>query len=215
MPTYYSAQRGISILTCHQNTAHEVKTIKDYEEARRAMVHTVQLNDVRHCQKTPPSPLPHNYFELCLIVNTFCALVWILFRDKCDYYKGLLKVCDTLDQQEVHIIRTLSRPTCAAGLREQSLATDAPFSTWCWLRHNFAGVNISYGQHPSSTKLWMMSTLPKQLTALSIWHNALSHHKWAGDGRQQWRREKLWRGEQSGGEQRINQGTTTPGKEQL
>jgi hypothetical protein len=68
------------------------------------LAHTAQFYDVWRCQKTPPSPLPDNYFKLCLSVNTFCALVWTLFRDKCDYYKGLLKVCNTLDQQEVHII---------------------------------------------------------------------------------------------------------------
>ena len=39
-----------------------------------------------------------------LSVNTFCALVWTLFGDNCDYYKGLFEVCETLDLQEVHII---------------------------------------------------------------------------------------------------------------
>ncbi len=29
----------------------------------------------------------------------------MLFGKECDYYKGLLKVAETLDQQEVHIIR--------------------------------------------------------------------------------------------------------------
>ncbi len=29
----------------------------------------------------------------------------MLFRDECDYYKGLMEVRDTLDQQAVHIIR--------------------------------------------------------------------------------------------------------------
>ena len=53
----------------------------------------------------PPSPPPDNYFELRLSVNTFCALIWTLFGDKCDYCKGLLEVAETLDQQEVHIIR--------------------------------------------------------------------------------------------------------------
>jgi hypothetical protein len=33
MPTYSLAQWGISILTCHPKTAHEVETIKDFEEA--------------------------------------------------------------------------------------------------------------------------------------------------------------------------------------
>jgi hypothetical protein len=38
-------------------------------------------------------------------VNTFCAPVWTLFGEECNYYKGLLEVAETLDQQEVHIIR--------------------------------------------------------------------------------------------------------------
>ncbi len=32
MPTYFLAQWGISILTCHPKSAHEVETIKDYKE---------------------------------------------------------------------------------------------------------------------------------------------------------------------------------------
>jgi hypothetical protein len=84
-PTFSSAQRGISILTCRPKSAHEVKTIKEYEEARRATAHTAQFNDVCRQQKAPPSPPPDNYFELRLGVNTFCALVWALFGDECDY----------------------------------------------------------------------------------------------------------------------------------
>jgi hypothetical protein len=33
VPTYSLAQWGISILMCHPKSAHEVKTIKDFEEA--------------------------------------------------------------------------------------------------------------------------------------------------------------------------------------
>ncbi len=104
VPTYAYVQQGISILTCRPKTAQEVETIKDFEEACRATVHTAQFNEVRRCQKTPPSPPSDTYFELRLSVNTFCALVWMLFGDKCDYYKSLFKICETLDLQEVHII---------------------------------------------------------------------------------------------------------------
>jgi hypothetical protein len=105
VPTFTSAQRGISILTCRPKSAIEVETIKDFEEARRATAHTARFNEVRRRQKAPPSPPPDNYFELRLSVNTFCALIWTLFGGECDYYKGLWEVADTLDQQEVHIIR--------------------------------------------------------------------------------------------------------------
>ena len=110
VPTFSSAQRGISILTCRPKSALEVETIKDFEEARRATAHTAQFNEVRRRQKAPPSPPPDNYFELRLSVNTFCALIWTLFGDECDYYKGLLEVAETLDLQEVHIIRDAFTP---------------------------------------------------------------------------------------------------------
>jgi hypothetical protein len=93
VPAYASAQWGISILMCRPKMAHEVETIKDFEEAHGATAHTAQFNEVRRCQKTPPSPPPDFYFELRLSVNMFCALVWALFGDKCDYYKGLLEIC--------------------------------------------------------------------------------------------------------------------------
>ena len=104
VPTFSSAQRGISILTCHQKLAHKVETIKDFEEARLVTAHRAQFNEVQRRQKTPPSQPPDNYFELRLSMNTFCAPVWTLFGEECDYYKGLLEVAETLDQQEVHII---------------------------------------------------------------------------------------------------------------
>jgi hypothetical protein len=84
-----------------------VEIIKDNEEARQITAHTAQFNEVRRRQKAPPSPPPDTYFELRLSVNTFCALVWTLFGEDCDYYKGLWDVAETLDLQEVHIIRDL------------------------------------------------------------------------------------------------------------
>jgi hypothetical protein len=105
VPTFASVQRGISILMCCPKLAHKVERIKDFEEARRATTHTAQFNKVQRRQKAPPSPPPDNYFKLRLSVNTFCALIWMLFGNKCDYYKGLLEVAKTLNQQEVHIIR--------------------------------------------------------------------------------------------------------------
>jgi hypothetical protein len=46
-PTYSLAQWGVSILTCRPKTAHEVETIKDFEETRCITAHTMQFNDVR------------------------------------------------------------------------------------------------------------------------------------------------------------------------
>ena len=79
--------------------------IKDYENARRETAHTAQFNEVRRRQKTQPSPPPDTYHEMRYSINTFCALLWTLFGEECDYYKGMLEIAETLDLLEVHIIR--------------------------------------------------------------------------------------------------------------
>ena len=105
VPTYLSTQREISILTCRPKSVHKVELIKDFEESRRTTAHTAQFNEVRRRQKTQPSAPPENYHELRLSVNTFCALIWTLFGEECNYYMGMLEIVETLDLQEVHIIR--------------------------------------------------------------------------------------------------------------
>ena len=109
-PGYSSAQRGISILTCRPKSAHEVKLIKDFEEAWRATAHTVHFNKVRRRQKAQPGAPPDNYHDLCLSVNTFCTLIWTLFGEECYYYQGMLEIAETLDLQEVHVIRESFTP---------------------------------------------------------------------------------------------------------
>ena len=69
------------------------------------MAHTAQFNKVNRRQKAQPSAPPDNYHDLRLSVNTFCTLIWTLFGEECDYDKGMLEIAETLDLQEVHIIR--------------------------------------------------------------------------------------------------------------
>jgi hypothetical protein len=47
VPTFALAQWGISILTCRPKSAQEVESIKDFEEAGHATVHTAQFNKVQ------------------------------------------------------------------------------------------------------------------------------------------------------------------------
>jgi len=64
VPTFSSAQQGISILTCRPESAQEVEQIKDFEEARRATAHTAQFKEVWRKQKMQPSPPLDTYYKL-------------------------------------------------------------------------------------------------------------------------------------------------------
>jgi hypothetical protein len=124
VPTYTSAQRGVSILTCCSKMAHEVETIKDNKEACRVTAHMAQFNEVRRRQKTPPSPPPDTYFELRLSVNTFCALVWTLVGDKCNYYKGPFFMEQTInDIVNLNFNLGEAVPTYASAQRGVSILT--------------------------------------------------------------------------------------------
>jgi hypothetical protein len=132
------AQQGIFVLTCRPKTAHEVENIKATEKARWATAHTMQFNKVQHCKKTPPSPMPDNYFKLRLSVNTFCPLVWTLFGDECNYYKGL-QVCKSLDTQKVHIIRESLTPDICQQIMWAILSDGHSFFNMILVEAQFRG----------------------------------------------------------------------------
>jgi hypothetical protein len=133
------AQPGISVLTCRPKRAHEIKNIKVTEEARQAMAHTMQFNKVQHHQKKLPSPPPDNYFELRLSINTFCTLVWTLFGNKCNYYKELREVCETLNTQEAHIIRESFTPDICRCIMWAILSDSHSFFNMVLVEAQFRG----------------------------------------------------------------------------
>jgi hypothetical protein len=179
------------------------------------MAHTAQFNDVQCCQKTPPSPPPDNYIELRLSVNTFCVLVWTLFGEECNSYKGLLKVCDTLYQQEVHIIRDSFTADVCRQITWAILSNGRSFFNMVMVKAQFCR-----GEHfkwltslihkitddvrfakpidrPFYLVKWLITPANRQGTA----GNNGGGGSYGGGG-------------QSGGKQRIKQGTTPPVEEQ-
>jgi hypothetical protein len=53
------------------------------------------------------------YHDVKLNIVRFCAFLWTLFGDKCDYYKEVLKVLQVLESADVYAIRELySREVC-------------------------------------------------------------------------------------------------------
>ena len=55
-----------------------------------------------------------NYMELKLNLSIFCALLWALFGEHCDYYRELLKLLNILDTEECFTIReAYTKEVCA------------------------------------------------------------------------------------------------------
>ncbi len=82
---YDSVDRGISMLVCRSLSAAEVELQRGYEEATEQTKSTRRLKDLLK-EKNKITKPPQNYMELKLNMGTFCALLWALFGDQCDYY---------------------------------------------------------------------------------------------------------------------------------
>jgi hypothetical protein len=95
------AAKGLSILCCWAWASHETGEIKERELALNAMEQTQMFNDyVKYVKGTTRHPTS-NYWDLKLNITMFMALVWVLFSDRCDYYRNLYKIYTVMDMQEV------------------------------------------------------------------------------------------------------------------
>ena len=96
-----SADKGLSIMACQARTSAETERIRECKEALLATETTRQLDELLRLSKGSTRAPADNFWELKMNVATFMSLVWILFRSKCDYYKGLQNVYATLELREV------------------------------------------------------------------------------------------------------------------
>jgi hypothetical protein len=57
---------------------------------------------------------PQDYMQLKLNIGSYCALLWSIFGEQCNYYRELLKLYRILDQEECFTIRdAYTREICA------------------------------------------------------------------------------------------------------
>jgi hypothetical protein len=82
----------------------EAETQRGYEEASELTKTTRKLEDILKEKGKTATPAP-DYMQLKLNIGTFCALLWALFEDHCNYYKELVKLHQILDREECFSIR--------------------------------------------------------------------------------------------------------------
>ncbi len=101
---YKLAMRGISMLACRSLTAVKAEYQRGYEETTEQTKTTRKLEDLLKDKGKTVAPVP-DYMQLKLHVGTFCALLWALFGEQCNYYKELVKIHCILDREECFTIR--------------------------------------------------------------------------------------------------------------
>ena len=66
------------------------------------------------------------FLDLRLCINTFCAFLWPLFGEQCEYYQSLMDVRDTLLLQEVSYMRAMEEYRTLIATGSQSFETSGP-----------------------------------------------------------------------------------------
>ena len=110
--------RGITTVTCLPQEVGEWEELLAEEEAARRTTTTRTLNNKhKHSKGTQRDP-PTMNGDLCLAIDTFAALLWTLFSDKCDYYKKIMTVRSILYSDIV--------------LSHRSCVTSSVIKTYLW-----------------------------------------------------------------------------------
>jgi hypothetical protein len=110
---YDLAHKEISLLACRSLTAVEKEYQREYEEAYEQTRATRKVEDVLKEKDKKVSPAP-DYMQLKRNIGTFCALLFALFGEKCDYYRALVKIHNILDREECFTIRdAYTKKICA------------------------------------------------------------------------------------------------------
>lgn len=93
--------RGLTIMCCLLYEPGVWDDIRAEEEAARATSATrtlaEELKRSKGVQRTPPK----THADLRIMLDTFCSLIWTLFGNECNYYKGLLNVRNVLLSETV------------------------------------------------------------------------------------------------------------------
>ena len=99
---YATAEKGISILLCRSRPGEDREAARQQELAEDLSSTTRTLTEALTLHKAAPRTPPDTYNDLKASVATFCALVWALFGNNCEYYRKLYELYLCLDSDRAN-----------------------------------------------------------------------------------------------------------------
>jgi hypothetical protein len=103
MPTAYlnTAEQGMSMLICRPRSGNKTADIRSKEQAAKLAAHNHTLMEALLLGRRDPRPPASTYHELKLDLGTFCALLAVLFGEKCNYFDNCFALFRMLDSDSV------------------------------------------------------------------------------------------------------------------
>jgi len=95
------AEQGISLLICRPCTGNKTADIRSREQAIKMTSQNHTLTEALLLGKKDPHQPAANYHKLKLDLGMFCALLWTLFGNSCDYFQNCFAHLTMLDSESV------------------------------------------------------------------------------------------------------------------
>ncbi len=151
---YGSRQQGLTILCCRPKSAGEIEDIREHDEAMVATGGKMTYEEFRNKKKQGLAAAlarpPETFLDLRLCINTFCAFLWALFGEQCEYYQSLMDVRDTLLLQEVSYMRDHFTPDICRRITWAVIDDGRAFFNQVMVKGHFDG-SITRVRWPTSS----------------------------------------------------------------
>ena len=105
VPEPEEADMGLSVLICRTRSTAAKSAIRKFEKAREQSKRNRSLAEAELELAAPAydlGTLPDDYNDLLRAVGTYCALLFVLFGEKCPFYKHCYALWNTLNSDLVY-----------------------------------------------------------------------------------------------------------------
>jgi hypothetical protein len=89
------------MLCCQSQLNNETKEIKEREIALNATENTHLFDEYLKYARGATRQPANNFWDLKQNISTYVALLWVLFGDRCNYYRNIYKIHAIMDLPEV------------------------------------------------------------------------------------------------------------------
>lgn len=98
---YATAEKGLSLLLCRSRPGEERELARQHEIAEEISGGNVTLSEALNLGRNAPRPPPDTYSDLKTCIGTYCAMLWTLFGNQCEYFQKLHELYTCLESERV------------------------------------------------------------------------------------------------------------------
>jgi len=164
---YASADKGISLLLCRNRPGEDRESARLRELAEEQSGANITLAEALSIRRNAPQPPPDNYIELKTCIGTFCAMLWALFGDHCEYLRKLHEIYTCLDSDRVTECWANFTPSLCRQIAWAIIDDGREYFSQTMLPDRFLGLPGGYITFPRSSLEELIRPIMRQSPIIS------------------------------------------------